>query len=162
MSYIFLCMTIILSFLNFWEFSLGFERFDFFNFLLGFSCIYYHASHPLFLKALLFLTKYLMLKILPFSPWQRHLLSPPLSLVVKFRIVLFALTQFATFGETSRYGVFLVFYEGLGTECDWNNGYYKKSWLFNYYVFSSISISIAISIIIIKRAEQKSLVLAKH
>lgn len=49
-----------------------------------------------------------------------------------------------------------------GTKCHWNNGYYKKPWLLNYYAVSSISISINISIIIIKRAEWKSLGLAKH
>lgn len=44
------------------------------------------------------------------------------------------------------------FYEGLGTECHWNNGYYKQLWLHNDYI----------SISIIKIAELKSLGLAKY
>lgn len=147
----------------------GFWEFWFFCFVLGFSGMYYHASQSLLLKALgfgVFLIPYIKnTTFLSLATTRRFFLVFfsflfLLSSVPKFRMILFALSKFTAFGETSRYGVFLVFYEQLGTECHWNNGCYKKPWLLNYYVFSSISITI--SSIIIKRAEQKSLGLAKH
>lgn len=149
----------------------GFWKLWFFYFVLGFSGMYYHASQSLLLKALgfgVFLIPYIKNTTFLSLATTRSFLGLffffsflfLLSSVAKFRIILFALSKFTAFGETSRYGVFLVFYEGLGTECHWNDGCYKKPWLLNNYVFSSISITI--SIIIIKRAEQKSLGLAKH
>lgn len=144
----------------------GFWEVWFFCFVLGFSGMYYHASQSLLLKALgfeFFLIPYIKNTTFFSLATTRRFFFPSfflLSSVAKFRIILFALSKFTAFGETSRYGVFLVFYEGLGTECHWNNGCYKKPWLLNYYVFSSISITI--SIIIIKRTEQKSLGLVKH